>query len=406
MTGAPFNVTPIDFDSDGDLDVVFIETISKPAPELWLNGFIFALKNDGQGHFIDVTSYVFGGATQISACVSIVADFNGDGRQDLLAEGGMDRNPWPGGQNLLFIQSGDGRLINETSSRLPAIMDFTHSAAGADIDGDGDVDIYACNVYCQNYKLPYLLINDGQGVFSKNTDRLPKFLTDDTNSNYKKFTGSNFIDVDLDDDFDLVLGAHPMSGTSSKQWTERDVILINDGAGMFSYGTLACAPDAFTPLRLNYGSQNLIGTMETSGADFNNDGWPDLIMAVTGYDGDSKLQLLINNQDGTFRDASSQIPHNYVGTVGGPHSIVACDINQDGLLDLFEIETAVAGFRIFLNKGNAEFTEIHDALGLPNLGWMSSWPGDFDGDGDTDIFGLPHYRLDPAYFFRNLKPYR
>jgi hypothetical protein len=40
------------------------------------------------------------------------------------------------------------------------------------------------------------------------------------------------------------------------------------------------------------------------------------------------------------------------------------------------------------------------------MGWMSSWPGDFDGDGDTDIFGLTHSYLDSAYFFRNLKPYR
>jgi hypothetical protein len=397
MTGFPWNMTPIDFDSDGDLDVIFIESLTNP----WGNGLILAYKNDGQGHFSDATSYVLNGATQTYALESIVADFNSDGRKDLfLAEGGIDANPWPGGQNLLFIQSGDGRLINETSSRLPTLLDFTHSAVGADIDGDGDVDIFCCNVYCQNQKWPHFLLNDGKGFFTRNIDRLPNFVTNDSSSNFKRFTGCLFADVDKDGDSDLILGGHP--GIGDKSWIERDIVLINDGTGRFSYGTLACAPEAFTPLRTKWSANN-IGTVDMRSADFNNDGWPDLVAATCDYVTDSKLQLLLNNQNGTFSDASSRIPHDFVGDVGGPHSIAVCDINQDGLMDLMEREARTCGIRIFMNRGNAVFTEIHDALGLPNITWMAAWPGDFDGDGDTDFIGI---RTDFAYFFRNLRPYR
>src|SRR5690606_32527382 len=68
----------------------------------------------------------------------VVADFNGDGIEDIFVVAhGYDTNPFPGEQNRLLLGVGNGKLMDATN-RLPALDDFSHGVAAADIDGDGD----------------------------------------------------------------------------------------------------------------------------------------------------------------------------------------------------------------------------------------------------------------------------
>ena len=73
---------------------------------------------------------------------SVIDDFNGDGVNDIfIADHGVDHDPFPGYQNSLILSAPNGKFINATSN-LPQILDFTHGATSADIDSDGDIDLF------------------------------------------------------------------------------------------------------------------------------------------------------------------------------------------------------------------------------------------------------------------------
>ena len=100
-------------------------------------------------------------------------------------------------------------------------------------------------------------------------------------------------------------------------------------------------------------------------------------------------RLYRNNGDGTFTDVSlSSGIGNYPGKSFG---VVATDINNDGLLDLFVANDSVPNF-LFLNKGGGKFAEIGLAAGVAYSpdGAARSGMGvdavDFDQDGFQDLF--------------------
>jgi hypothetical protein len=64
----------------------------------------------------------------------------------LLATAGMDEIPFPGAQSHIFMQSAGGKLVDETVDRIRIVDAVTGCASTADIDGDGDIDVYMGNV--------------------------------------------------------------------------------------------------------------------------------------------------------------------------------------------------------------------------------------------------------------------
>ena len=65
--------------------------------------------------------------------------------------------------------------------------------------------------------------------------------------------------------------------------------------------------------------------------------------------------LFHNNGDGTFTDVSQE--SGIAKSLGKAWGVVACDINNDGRMDLFVANDTVANF-LFLNRGNGKFEEI------------------------------------------------
>lgn len=166
-----------DFNCDGRPDVVIAGGQYQT-----LNTFplTVALAN-ANGTFTNGTSQIFSGAPpQVQWPRKIVIeDFNNDGRPDIfIADQGMDAAPYPGYQNTLVLSTGDCHLVNATAN-LPQQSDFTVSATAGDIDYDGDVDLYVANTGGAGLIPPQFWMNDGTGHFTVSAGgRLPAAQTD------------------------------------------------------------------------------------------------------------------------------------------------------------------------------------------------------------------------------------
>lgn len=373
----------MDFDSDGDLDLL-LNQFDWPPPQD--SRPVLAFRNDGLGNFIDVSNDVLLGppAETFNATHSAVEDFNGDGLLDVfIPDGGQDHDPFPGGLSLILIQNEKGQLVNESKERLPQQKAFTHFIATGDIDGDGDIDIYMCNIGSSTNIGPRFLINDGKGYFQDDSTRIPSEIT----KLQKKYTSSILLDIDMDGDLDLVLGGHDRSGVT-------DIILINDGLGYFLYPETPSLPPRLGGIEFD--------TVSMSSADFNHDGYPDLLMSThCNYQYDPNIQLLYNNGDGTFQDETIRIHQDWKENQkpgctmsygsGWLTSMYIVDANNDGWDDFIVQGASCLNSLLFTNDHGESFsiTENYNQVGREDsFGTRYLWglaPGDLDGDGDLDI---------------------
>jgi hypothetical protein len=197
--GTPFAVG--DFDGDGDQDII---TASPSTPSAWRLHL-----NDGQAHFTSSSmsdDYVF----DLQA-----GDLNDDGTLDIVAivYGGtpaMERG-------VVMVNNGHG--VFEESSTFG--VDATRSLALGDLDGDGDLDLFAGSWGAAGARNPadQVWLNDGRARFSAGD---------------QPFAGSVSIvlgDLDGDGDLDAVAGDHdPYSVTPGAP----SVLLWNDGRAHFT----------------------------------------------------------------------------------------------------------------------------------------------------------------------------
>ncbi len=127
--------------------------------------------------------------------------------------------------------------------------------------------------------------------------------------------------------------------------------------------------------------------------DYDGDGWPDIYftnapsvdMALHGVK--ARGALFHNNHDGTFTDVSEKAGVGYPCWAMG---VAVGDYNNDGWPDL--LITCLNGVVLYRNNGDATFTDVTRAAGLSSdSGWATGAAfGDYDNDGWDDIF-VSHY---------------
>jgi len=135
--------------------------------------------------------------------------------------------------------------------------------------------------------------------------------------------------------------------------------------------------------------------------DYDGDGFVDLY--VVG--GDAHPNRLFHNVgDGTFEERGSAAGVRLEGRQGsGP---TFADLDGDGRLDLLVLDVGGAGPTLFRNRGDGTFEDVTAASGLAStMRGISAAAGDYDGDGDLDLF-LTHWStpVDAAsreYLWRN-----
>ncbi|NSW94423.1 MAG: VCBS repeat-containing protein [Bacteroidales bacterium] len=237
-----------------------------------------------------------------------VADFNGDGKDDLFAGGAK------GQISAIFMQNEDGSFRQVKLPELIIDMESEDVDATAfDADGDGDQDLYIVRGGSESLTgnpllQDKLLVNDGKGGFKESSKgSLP----------YSAYNGScaRPCDFDKDGDMDLFVGSRSVPaayGLSANQ-----LLLENDGHGNFK---------DVTDSRMK--NLTRIG-MVTDGCwtDYDQDGDQDLIIV-----GEWMKVTVLRNDNGRFTDKTRQA--GLYDTSGWWNCIEAADIDNDGDMDL------------------------------------------------------------------------
>jgi len=308
---------------------------------------------------------------------AFLLDLDGDGHMDLVSPVHHSSEVTPGG---IWLGKGDGTFGPNLMDHYVVHDDkgakawiYCMYGVGVDMNGDGRMDFYVTEP-----GIAYV----SEGVEGTGETRLVKFVTGTTPTG-----GSRtciFGDFNRDGNLDL-LSANRLflgggKGSSPKDWK-------ND-------------PQAVEIFRVLSG-RNTNGAHQGVSADLNRDGAVDLLLspAAPGKDRPEpkpQVRLYINDGKGNFTEQSEVL-----GVTGGPPQgpVVAADFNNDGYFDIIAagrgngIEDQKRKIMLYINEGGKKFTarEAKDS-GLKiwdsddyNIVYCSAAVVDLDNDGLLDV---------------------
>ena len=364
-----------DFDGDGQMDIL----VSSSGP---LDRMHF-YHNNGDGTFTDRT-HAAGLDGELGGLDLVLTDYNNDGRPDVL----VIRGEWWGRFGhypmSLLRNNGDGTFTDVTRAAGLWSERPTSSAAWADYDGDGRLDLFVTRESQPGDRNPSVLYhNNGDGTFTKVEGAIPGEL------GFAK--GAAWGDYNRDGRPDLYVSA--MRGQS---WLFR-----NDGPADPLH------PDPlhwrFTDVTDAAGLGGERNTFATWFFDYDNDGWPDLFAA--GYSTESMEdvgrfeagqphhaslpRLFHNNGDGTFTDVAHAVGlDRAILTMGAGFG----DLDNDGWQDLYlgtgePSYEALLPNRMFRNDAGRRFEDVTTAGGFGNLQHAHAVVfADLENDGQEDVF--------------------
>jgi enediyne biosynthesis protein E4 len=290
----------LDYDGDGFLDVYCVQGGTfPPGPNATYSGDRL-YRNRGDGTFVDVTQPSgIGGMRRGYGHGVAVGDYDNDGRPDLFV------TRWR--SYALYHNRGDGMFEDVTErAGLGGDRDWPTSSAFADLDGDGDLDLYVCHYGAWDPDHPQICKDPSGTIILTCDPRRIESLPDHAFRN----DGGRFIDV-----------------------TAGSGIVDRDGRG---FGVVA--------------------------ADLDEDGRIDLFVA-----NDSTANFLFRNVGG-FRFEEVGHAAGVAANAGGGYQAgmgVACgDLDGDGRFDLAVTNFYGESTTLFHNLGQGLFADDTSAIGL------------------------------------------
>lgn len=311
-----------------------------------------------------------------SGCAAFDAD--GDGRLDLyFLDGG--EGPGRGAPNRFFRQQPDGTFRDETAQSGLGDRGCGTGVAVADVDNDGDPDVYV-----GNWGPDVLYLNEG-GRFAAVPAERSGVRVDGLTASVA------VLDYDLDGFLDLFVtryvdpqafsdGSRPsglIEYLAPVEYTPvGDVLLRNRGDGTFEDATHAAGLAVLPSPGLGVVAE-----------DFDGDGWTDVYVANDGV----RNQLWINRRDGTFVDqaVAAGVAFDGQGVPEASMGIAVADADGDGHRDIFLSHVAGESHTYYRGGRRCSFLDSTGraglaAAGVPLTGWGAQFL-DLELDGDLDL---------------------
>lgn len=244
--------------------------------------------------------------------------------------------------NVLYRNNGDGTFTDITDIAGVGDHGYGMGCVFADYDGNGTLDLYVTN-----YGANVLYRNNGDGTFSD--------VTETTGVGCELWsTGAAFADVDGDSDLDLYVCNYVTYDLEKLEQMQEES--LQSGKPVPS----ALNPHVFEP------QDNV---------------------------------FYRNNGDGTFSDVTAEVG---IAAPGGRSmQCMFCDFDNDNDLDLYVANDTSVNY-IYRNDSNGAFTDVsNESWAADFRGSMGLTAGDYDGDGDIDIF-MSHWVDEENTLYRNL----
>ena len=398
-----------DVDGDGDEDIIITEQDRTHLIKLYLNDGSGTFVPSAQGHF-----------PKLKFSSVRLFDVDGDNYPELLLRGKNNDNT---NKTVLYENDGKGHFFKESSSKWLAFS--SGAEAFLDVDGDADIDLIMSGEYSlgKNSIAPEtsLFLNNGKGSFSPvkglafegvgegghyvvgdidgdqkedivgegynliNYRNQVKAFIQGNGGNYTeewKSTATHFpalialTDLDQDMNLDMMVSGRYNSTLSTTVWYK------NDGNGVFQAN------------EIGYLNQFIIGNMAF--ADFNGDGYPDML-ALGDKDTNGFVKVLLNDKAGSFEEIENTgfVPVHY-------SNIAIADVDRDGDQDILicgakDYWTPIS--KLYINDGFGRFTEETSNPFAGVKGGAIAFQ-DIDGDNAPDVIltgeneqGIPVVKL-------------
>ncbi len=302
-------------------------------------------------------------------------------------------NPDPPLRNALYRNNRDGTFTDVTEKAGVPGGGYGMGVAVGDYNGDGFPDLYVTQ-----YGRSILYRNNGDGTFTDVTEKAGVAAPGWASS-------AVWIDYDNDGRLDLFVCRFVDFNKSKNKW-------CGDRAKNQRW---YCIPRVYEPapcwLFHNNGDGTFTDVSKESGiakslgkawgvvaCDINNDGWMDLFVA-----NDTVQNFLFANRQGKFEEIGMLAGVGF-SSYGRPRSgmgVDAADYDQDGWVDLFVANVDQEMYSLYHNNKDESFTDVAVPSGIGSATHLMSGWGlkflDYDNDGDLDLIlcnGHPDDKID------------
>lgn len=321
-----------------------------------------------------------------------IFDYNNDGLPDIFVVSGTTLGAKPGDPTAptshLYRNNGDGTFTDVTRQAGLAATGWGQGVCVGDYDNDGYDDLYV-TYWGQNH----LFHNNGNGTF---TDVTRRAGVEGPVNGWS--TGCAFVDYNHDGKLDLFVSSYvkfdlvtaPKPGQGVMCLWKGTPVMCGPRGLPYSHNLLFrnLGNGKFEDVSKSSGIENTYGhyCFSVSTLDCNRDGWPDIYVAC-----DSTPSILYrNNRDGTFTDVGvdAGVAYSEDGREQAGMGSAIGDYDGDGNEDIFKTNFSDDTSSLYRNNGDGTFTSMIDQAGLglntKYLGWGVAFL-DADNRGWPDI---------------------